>query len=213
MVETMEKHGSVEDLVRRAQDGDAGAFGELGLFYRARLEALAASRMGPALRRRLSPEEVVQETLTRGLESLHRFRWQGEDSFLRWLGAIVRNVIAHAARDHRASLDLAAVEGKAASDATASRLARREERFERLERALAGLTAEQRQVIRLSRIDGLKVREIAERTGRSVDAVKQLLLRGLRSLKRNFGDTESLGLPDRALESDGPADPDRETGP
>ena len=54
----------------------------------------------------------------------------------------------------------------------------------------------------MSRIDGLRIKEIAERTGRSVDAVKQLLLRGLRSLKRNFGDTESLHLPDRAFESE-----------
>jgi len=54
----------------------------------------------------------------------------------------------------------------------------------------------------MSRIDGLKIREIAARTDRSVDAVKQLILRGLRSLKRHFGDTESLHLPDRTFDSE-----------
>ena len=62
----------------------------------------------------------------------------------------------------------------------------------------------------MSRIEGLRIGEIAERTGRSVDAVKQLLLRGLRSLKRNFGDTESLHLPDRTFESGKPWGHDEE---
>ena len=54
----------------------------------------------------------------------------------------------------------------------------------------------------MSRIEGFKMREIAERTGRTVDAVKQLVLRGLRSLKRHFGDTGSFHLPDRILFSE-----------
>ncbi len=201
MVEIMAQHSSVEDLIQKAQSGDSDAFGELASLYRVRLEALATSRMTRRLRRRLAPEEVVQETLTQGFESIQRFRWQGEDSFLRWLGAIVRNVIAHAARDDRVSPDLESVVRRPGSDVTPSRLARREERFDRLQDALGHLTADQREVICMSRIEGRKIREIAEQTGRSVDAVKQLLLRGLRSLKRNFGDTESLHLPDRAFES------------
>ena len=202
MVDIMTQHGSIEDLVRRAQGGYSDAFGTLASMYRTRLEALAASRMAFALRRRLSPEEVVQETLTRGLESIGRFSWQVEESFLRWLGAIARNVISHAARDDRVSVDLEAVQRQPTSDVTPSRTARREERFGRLQDSFRALTSAQREVIRMSRLEGLKISEIAAQTGSSVDAVKQLLLRGLRSLKRNFGDTESLHLPDRALESD-----------
>ncbi len=65
--------------------------------------------------------------------------------------------------------------------------------------ALAQLTPDQRQAIQLSRIDGLKIREIAERMEKTPDAVQQLIARGLRSLRRHFGDTESLHLPDRAF--------------
>jgi hypothetical protein len=93
------------------------------------LEALAASRMAFALRRRLSPEEVVQETLTRGLESIGRFTLAG--------GGVVPPLARrhsaerdrHAARDDRVSVDLEAVQRQPTSDVTPSRIARREERF------------------------------------------------------------------------------------
>src|SRR5262245_24166234 len=121
MLEIMTQNGSTEELVRRAQSGNADAFGTLASLYKTRLEALASSRMAFALRQKLSPEEVVQETFERGLESIGRFRWQGEESFLRWLGAIVRNVISRAARDERVSLDLEAVERQPTSDVSPSR--------------------------------------------------------------------------------------------
>jgi len=77
---------------------------------------------------------------------------------------------------------------------------RREERFAQLQRALDGLGPEDREVILLARIQGLPLKEIATRMGRSHAAVAQLLSRALRKLKRSFGDTESLHLPDRSLE-------------
>ncbi|MBN1419388.1 MAG: sigma-70 region 4 domain-containing protein, partial [Planctomycetes bacterium] len=58
---------------------------------------------------------------------------------------------------------------------------------------------EYREAIRLARIEGLKVKEIAERLGKSPGAVKHLLARGLKELRRRFGETESFHLPDRNL--------------
>ena len=84
-----------------------------------------------------------------------------------------------------------------------SRLAQRGERLDRLEDALKKLTPDQRDAVRFSRLEGLKVREIADRMGKTPDAVQQLIVRGLRSLRRNFGDTESLHLPDRHLDLKG----------
>lgn len=57
-------------------------------------------------------------------------------------------------------------------------------------------------MIRLARIDGLKVAEIARRMGRSPGAIHQLLARAMDELKRRFGDTESLSLPERILDFD-----------
>ena len=77
---------------------------------------------------------------------------------------------------------------------------RRDERFERLESALNCLTKDHREVIIFARIQGLPIKEIAERMSRSPDAVSMLLLRALRELKSYFGSTESFHLPQRSLE-------------
>ena len=53
----------------------------------------------------------------------------------------------------------------------------------------------------LSRIKGLTMAEIAEKTGRSPSTVKYFLACALTDLKRHFGDTESLQLPDRQLDT------------
>ncbi len=79
----------------------------------------------------------------------------------------------------------------------------REERFERLEKALDGLSRDHREVIHLCRIEGLPFQEAARRMNRSADAVKMLLSRALEELKGKFGDTQSLHLPDRKLRSKG----------
>lgn len=54
----------------------------------------------------------------------------------------------------------------------------------------------------------MKVPEIAQRMNRSPNAVYKLLARALVELRRNFGDTESLTLPDRRLEFEGERDGD-----
>ena len=80
---------------------------------------------------------------------------------------------------------------------------RQDERFDRLHDAIKNLSSEYRDVIMLSRIEGLTFEEIAGRMNRSPAAVKQLLWRALKKLKESFGDTESLHLPERSfLEGD-----------
>ena len=85
-------------------------------------------------------------------------------------------------------------------DPSPSRSLRREERFERLQKALDALPPDYREVVVLARLKGLKMKEIAARMERSVFSVTHLLSRALDSLKGAFGDTESLGLPPRRLE-------------
>ena len=72
----------------------------------------------------------------------------------------------------------------------------RDERLERLERSLQVLKPDEREAVRLSRLEGLRTKEIAERLEKSESAVKSLLFRALRKLKESFGDTESLHLPE-----------------
>jgi len=75
--------------------------------------------------------------------------------------------------------------------------------MERLERALGRLSPDHAEVVRLVKIEGLRIRDVAERMGRSETAVKNLLLRALGSLREAFGETGSLHLPARTLRIDG----------
>jgi RNA polymerase sigma-70 factor (ECF subfamily) len=196
---------STRKLFERSVEGDRQAFGELMGRFSDRLLRLVRTRIGPGLRGNIEPDDVLQETFRRALEGLPRCRWAGEEDFLKWLGSIAEHWIRDAARklERRARTERFLEIRCASPSGSPSRKLRREERFERLEKALAGLPPEYRDVIRLSRIDGLKIREIAQRMGRSEDAVKQLIVRALRRLKAAFGNTESLHLPDRSLEGGG----------
>ena len=80
---------------------------------------------------------------------------------------------------------------------------RRNERFDRLKDSLESLSPEHREVILLMRIEGLPVEEVAKRMNRSPKATRQLLWRALKDLRESFGDTESLGLPERRLGEEG----------
>lgn len=199
-----------EDLVRRGRSGDPAAFVALIERYRSRLEALAYVKMSSKLHRAYGVEDVLQEACLRGFQSFPSFQWQGPNSFFRWISEIVGNVIVDLARHQDAKKragNAASLNGDGGDEAerveasgpSPSNLLRREERFERLRKALEQLTEDHRTVILLARIELLPMKEVAHRMGRSVDAVSELLRRALRKLKDAFGNTESCGLPMRSL--------------
>ena len=189
-------------LIEEARGGSHEAFARAIQELEGHLRSTIRSRLGPHLR--LELDDVFQETVTRALGSLDRFEWQGEDSFLRWLRGIAENFIRAAAdkQRRRATLELERPP-RAPSQVSPSRALRREERLDRLEKALRSLSPDHRQVIRLARIEGLQTGEIARRLRRSPGAVRNLLLRALKELKKSFGDTESLHLPHRPRDEGG----------
>lgn len=194
----------IQALIEEAKAGSREAFDELAQVYRERLRALVYSRLGPVLRERLEVEDVVQETFLKAFRSVERFHWQGEDSFLRWLGGIAENLLLYLAREHRKSRKLPLDGDVPAGGTSPSQMMRRDERFERLQAALDGLSPEHREVIILARLQGLPIRDIAKRLDRSPNATAQLLWRALQRLRASFGGTESFHLPDRSLEERGP---------
>jgi RNA polymerase sigma-70 factor (ECF subfamily) len=202
MIKTMERKEQEWVAIQKARDGDRGAFEELFVSYRPRIKALVESRLGTHLRQAVDVEDLLQETFLRAFESISRFRWQNEGSFFRWLSGIAVNMIRKeaSARRHSTLFEDGQV---ATSGASPSKILRREERFDRLDRALNALSPEHRQVILLARVKGLPVGEIARRMNRSPNAVSLLLLRATRKLRAVFGETESFHLPHRLLESDG----------
>ena len=186
-------------LVSRAKTGDRTAFESLVAEYTEELRDRIGFRMGPQVRGKLEPEDVLQETFLRAFQSIEHFTWRGDASFLRWLQSIAENRIRDAVKGPRGERMLQLSDQIGARSPSPSTNLRRDERFDRLNRSLAHLSPDHREVILLSRIEGLKLRAVARRMDRSENAVKNLLLRALRELKSRFGDTASLGLPDRRL--------------
>ena len=195
----MDQQDSVQRCVEKARAGDRAAFGELVRRYEERLLAALELSLPSGLRGASDREEILQETLCRAFQSLDRFEWRGEESLYLWLGGIARNVAREAAKDGNKRRELPRPELIPAEDVSPSRMMRRHERFDRLANALSRLRPEYQEVLRLARIEGLKVRDIARRMDRSEFAVKHLMARAIRQLQELFGDTESLHLPDRAL--------------
>ncbi len=198
----MVEQDATRNLVDRAKGGDRSAFDELIGKVRSRLQDTIQSwmrfRIGPLL----NVQEVLQETFVRAFQSIGHFEWTHDDAFFRWLCGIAKRTLAQAAQDHRKAKDKQATTsfgGVANSGPTQSRAMQRNERFDRLEQSLEKLRPEQQQVLILSRIEGLTVKEIANRLDRSPRTVKYLLACALRELKKHFGDTESFHLPDRQL--------------
>lgn len=198
----MEKQQELQALVDSARSGSREAFENLILQTRGRIRALVASRLSAHVVLGVEADDVVQETILRAFQSIAKCQWQGEDSFLRWMGGIAENVILELAR-RRARERRVPLQGDLpARVVSPSREMRRDERFERLEGSLDKLSPDHREVILLTRIEGLTFEEAAARMERSPDAVKQLLYRALKQLKSTFGDTESFCLPDRALDGE-----------
>ena len=192
MVDSNETRRQIE----RARGGDRAAFDELMAGHFEALRVSIRRRMGTTLRERIEPEDLVQETLIRAFGSLESFEWQGEGSFRRWLESIATHVAVDAARYHGRRRVLQIDRDLEGSAPSPSKVIRRRERFERLNKAMESLSPDYHAVLNFSRIEGLSVKEIATRLGRSESAVKNLLLRATRKLREAFGDTESLNLGD-----------------
>lgn len=200
MQEVMETH-DIQALISRAQEGDQAAFGAAITEVKAKLEGFVRARVGRHLAAEIDSEDVFQETCARACESLACFKWRGGDSFVRWLNGIAEHAIVSLARKRRkGGARILYVEHEiGGDDPTPSKALRREERFSRLQAALDGLAPDYREAIYLTRIQGLTIKEAAERMQRTPKSVMHLLSRGLKELKGSFGDTESLGLPARGL--------------
>jgi len=201
MTEIIVTDNTTEILVAKAQAGNRKAFENLVARYNGRLREAVEVRMGRQVRGKVELDDVLQETFLRAFESIVHFQWRNEGGFLRWLVAIAENRIRDEIKGPRGKEVLELDEQSPIENTSPSRMARRDERFDRLKESVALLSPDHREVILLSRIRGLKIREIAQQMGRSESAVKNLLLRALQELKSLFGDTESLHLPHRSLTS------------
>ena len=190
-------------LVALAQDGDESALNRLCNVYGARVLWIIRLRMGRELRSKLESMDVVQDVLLSALKDLGNFTYRTEGDFLRWLSGIVENRLrGHLQRLHANKRDIrkeARLDGYrptledsfvAALDAvdttTPSAIISKREELDKLSRAIDTLKPEYRQVIVLTKIEGLSYKEIGDRLGKSSEAVRKLVSRALEELVSIF---------------------------
>jgi RNA polymerase sigma-70 factor (ECF subfamily) len=164
--------------MEQSLDGDCTAYH--------RLLTLLAPALRRAFRGRsqsagLDAEDIVQETLI----ALHlkRNTWVRGTPVAPWVTAIARNklVDAHRRRGRRPEISIDSVLETLHSDGEGST-----EQSLDIERAFAGLTTRQRQVLQAVSLEGHSAREAAARLNMTEVAVRVTLHRGLKSLASLF---------------------------
>jgi RNA polymerase sigma-70 factor (ECF subfamily) len=159
--------------------------------------------MGKELRRKLDSMDVVQDALIHALGGITDFTYENEGDFVRWLSKIAENALRdnrewfHAEkRDVRKEIPL--VNGERRSGGRPSRvpgpvatttpsvIMSKKEDLTRLEKAIDALKPEYKEVIVLTKIEGLGYLEIAERIGKSSEAIRKLTSRAMTALINSF---------------------------
>ena len=167
--------------------------------YRQYLRVLADLHLPAALRGKLDPSDVVQQTLLQAHEKRAQFRGRTEAEAAGWLRAILANNLAEAARAYgrqkrdparERSLESAVGESSArleawlaADQSSPSEAAHRHDQLRRMADAIGRLPDEQRRAVELRHLIGMPVADIAAEMGRTEVAVSGLIRRGVKRLR------------------------------
>lgn len=172
------------DLAQRVQAGDREAFGLLARRYLPPVHAVAAS----FLHERADVEDVAQEAFLRALDRIQTF--DPGRPFAPWLYQITRNVARNrlkwrkrhfvdAVLDHEESL----VDPGSSPGSEAERLEIRE----LLAKAIDDLPERRRTAFRLSDVEGLPMKEVAELMALTPGAVRAHVHHARRALRAQLG--------------------------
>lgn len=172
----------VRELVDRAVEGDAEAFGGLYDLFADDLYRYFYAHLNSYH----DAEDLVSRTFMRAWRAIGSFKWKGRP-FEAWLFTLARNQLTDFHRERRnnlTTLDDARPDGRPGPEAVAlSAAAARETR-----EALQKLTEEQRQVLVLKFFLERDNREIAAIMGKREGTVRALQMRALQALKRQLRD-------------------------
>ncbi len=193
---------STTALLVASKGGNNEALGDLLLRYRGYLLMLAHRYLSDQLRRRIDPADIVQVTFLEAKRDLSAFRGETPAEFAGWLRGMLKNNIASALSHHvmtqkrstKKEVHANAGDGDSGSHGnwiaqlpggktSPSGIAVREEAVMAMMDALHQLPETQAEAIRLRYMEGLPLKEIVERMGKSDTAVAGLLKRGLQKLR------------------------------
>jgi RNA polymerase sigma-70 factor (ECF subfamily) len=191
------------ELVAQAQKGDESALNHLYKVYAERVRWMIRFHMSNELRSQLESMDLVQNTLLQALRGLDGFTYKNEGDFVRWLSKIAENELRGSLRklhadkrdirkvvrfnnDRSGTEDQYAGMPTPVDTTTPSVIMSKKDELARLEKAIDELKPEYREVIVLTKIDGLSYNEIGHRLNKSDDAVRKLLSRAMAELTVAF---------------------------
>lgn len=189
------------DIIARVQRGDRNAFVTLFDRYYGRVERFARSRLGGAETAR----DIASETFLRAYRNIDRFRLEEEITYLGYLLMICHRLIRteHSRRPQVAvsSLDNADDEIERLVDLTPSPVAQMldAEQITQIRGAIAGLPADDREIISLAYDRDLSRRDIMYIMNKpSISAVTSHLYRAMQRLKSRVTQSEYFAVSPRA---------------
>lgn len=172
--ENERRRRELDGLLLRVGRGDREAFARLYSLTRGAVYALALSLLGDSH----EAQDVAQDTFVKVWESAPSYRSEG--SPMAWLLTVARNLARSRLRRSSRQAELDEEEWNAIP-ADAPAVAPEDRAV--LQEALARLGAEERQIVLLHAVTGLKHREIAQLLGLPLSTVLSKYHRGLKKLK------------------------------
>jgi len=212
VVEAAVPMSSVPSLISDARRGNTSSIGVLLQQYRNYLLVLATTQIENRLQPRVSPSDVVQETMLKAHQHFDQFRGRSEAELLGWLRQILVNNLAKfveqhvlaARRDVRREVSIerlgAALEQStiqlaallpAAGNSPSMAVQQREEAVVLADR-LAQLPKSYREGLVLRNLQSLPCEQVAERIDRSIGATRMLWLRAIEKLRAVYAREEHL---------------------
>jgi RNA polymerase sigma-70 factor (ECF subfamily) len=203
---------NAEVLLTQALAGAKACRGELLHRYSNYLKLLARAQLDERIRTRVSPSDVVQESLLEAHRDFSQFQGHCTNEFLAWLRQILVHNLAHVLERHLiaekrdvrrevaievigASLERSAmglIHVLADESASPSAAAIQHEQMLALADALTELPDDYRDVIILRHMEALSFKVVAERMQRSEGAVRMLWLRAMDQLRSLLGKNGAL---------------------
>lgn len=158
-------------------------------------------KLNPHARAFSEVEDIVQEIYLRAFRDIDRFSYQTPGSFFRWLSSIADHVIVDRVRywnrERRAGEEVPFRSAsnpagpEPADTQTPSRVFAQQQAIERLLGRLSALPEDYRQAILMAKVEGLTTAEMAERLGKSREAVALLVFRAVKRFRAVCDTTET----------------------
>ena len=194
----------LDPVVAKIRAGDVTALADYLSARRPQLTAFIIKHLGPALRSKVEPDDIFQETSIEAVRALPLAQLSERDVF-GWLCQIAERKMIDA---HRRFFDaqkrsaarevpigasgddsqrVALIDMLVASMTSPSAAFSRDVRHVQLLEALAKLPDDQREALRLRYVEALPSKQIAERLGKTDGAVRVMLTRSLARLQQILG--------------------------